>query len=164
MRLPASKALAPFLARWAARALLVVSFVAPQEASAKNLDLLIRYLIPVFIAQNFSVICRANNPQFLADWPSDVKMIDDFANEMKQEITDGLSDADAQFVALIAANNARDTAREAVRKINPDYPKLAAEPTAQWCKDDARSYILQVIKTDQVAHDHVLEILKAAKQ
>lgn len=151
--------------RWRAIVLLIFALIiSPQSVSAKDLDLLIRYLIPVFLSQNFALICRANNPYFLSELPNGTVLVDEFSNEMKREITDGLSADDLQLVVTTAANNARTTARNALIKINPEYPKLAAVPTEHWCSDDARSFILQVIKTDQAEHERFLKIIEAAKR
>lgn len=146
------------------RALVFGLFFTPQPIWAKDLDLLIRYLIPVFLSQNFASICRANNPYFLSELPNGTASLDELSNEMKREITDGLSADDAQLVVITAANNARTTARNALSKIAPEYPKLAAVPTEHWCNDDARSFILRVIKTDQAEHERFLKIIEAAKR
>lgn len=151
--------------RWRVILFVILALIiSPQSVFAKDLDLLIRYLIPVFLSQNFALICRANNPYFLSDLPNGTTLVDDFSNEMKREITDRLSADDLQLVVITAANNARATARNALIKISPEYPKLAAVPTERWCNDDARSFILRVIKTDQAEHEHFLKIIEAAKR
>ena len=38
-------------------------------ASAKDFDLLTRYLVPVFFSQDFAEACRAANPDFLQTLP-----------------------------------------------------------------------------------------------
>jgi hypothetical protein len=62
------KRLSRHLMRWKVRALIIVAFLVIltncPESYAKDLDLLIRYLVPVFLIQNFTAICRINDPVF----------------------------------------------------------------------------------------------------
>ncbi len=156
------------LRRWATRASILLATFAVlangQEASAKNLDLLTRYLIPVFLIQNFTATCRINDPTFLSELPRGASTVDEMSEQTKREITDGLTDDDAKTVVLVAANTALKASRDEMLKLSPEYPKLAAEPLFRWCHDDAMPYILNVIRKNQQEHDEFLKIIKKAKE
>jgi len=132
------------------------------NATTRNLDLLTRYLVPVFLAQDFAITCRVNDPEFLSELPHGAQTVDEFSRQIKKELTDGLTDQEANTVVFVAANTARDAARDEMRKLSPNYPELPAKPLNYWCRSAARPFILKVLVTDQRQHKQFLKLLKRA--
>jgi len=135
-----------------------------QQAPAKDLDFLTRYLVPIFLSQDFSAICREKEPGFLKQLPNGAGSIDDFSDKMKHEVTAGLSDDEAATVVLSAADIAIQAARDTLRKLNLDAPGLSAGRLNQWCATAAKPYVLNVVTRDQERHSTLLAILHKAKQ
>jgi hypothetical protein len=156
------------LRRNAIRAATLVSVVVAMApchmASAKDLALLTRYLVPVFLSQNFAAVCRAENPDFLATLPRGIESIDSFSGRLKKEVTDGLPERDAAMVVLAAADTALRLAEDEARKLSPGYPKWTTGELDPWCRDNAKPYILMVLQKDQLEHDAFLRIIGRAKQ
>src|ERR1019366_2042574 len=155
------------LRRWVTRASILLVFFAMvtngQEASAKNLELLMRYLVPVFLIQNFTATCRINDPTFLSELSHGANTVDELSEQEKREITDGLTDDDAKTVILVAANTALKAARDEMHKLSPEYPNLPAEPLYRWCHNDAQPYIMNVVRKNQKEHDEFLKNIENAK-
>ena len=155
------------LRRWVTRASIFPAVFAMltngQEASAKDLELLMRYLTPVFLIQNFTATCRINDPAFLSELPHGANTVDELSEQTKQEITDRLTDDDAKTVVLVAANTALKAARDEMHKLSPEYPNLPAEPLYRWCHNDAQPYIMNVIRKNQKEHDEFLNVIENAK-
>lgn len=132
--------------------------------SAKDLDLLIRYLAPVFLSQNFAAVCRSLDPNLLAQLPGGYDAISRLSTEMKFEIADGLSPDEVRFVVLSAANTAQVRARQAIKLLNPDYPRRNPAIERPWCEKDALPLIAAVIKQDMDKHEQLMQIIKKAKE
>jgi hypothetical protein len=152
---------------WSRTAILAVFILIVRSglaASAKDLDLLTRYLVPVFLAQHFAATCRVADPAFLFDLPRGSEIVDDFSEQLKREISSKLTEHDAATVVVVAANTALQAARDEMRKLSLAYPKLPAEALNRWCRDDARPLILKVIRADQRGHEEFLDLIRKARQ
>jgi hypothetical protein len=134
------------------------------SATATALEILMRFLVPVFLAQNFAAICVTSDPNFLSDLKDGGHAVDIFADHVKFEITANLTQEEARSVVLAAANNARHVAREELRRLIPEYPALPADKLDPWCKAEAKSYILAVTKKHFDEHDQFLKIIEYAKR
>jgi hypothetical protein len=152
--------------RWVLTLILALLLTVPCGliASAKDLELLTRYLVPVLLSQNFASVCRMANPEFLSRLPSGLGTVDEFSETIKKEITNGLTEQEAAMVVLNAANTALQAARNEMRKLNPEYPKWVSAPIQRWCYDETQSYILRVMQSDQREHEKFLAVLERAKQ
>lgn len=153
--------------RWVTRASIslasILVFSNAQEASAKDLELLMRYLTPVFLIQNFTRTCRINDQAFLSELFHGARTVDELSDQTKLEITEGLTDDEAKTVVLVAANTALKAARDEMRKLSPDYPKIEAQLLFRWCNNEAKPFILNVVYKNQKEHDEFLKIIKKAK-
>jgi hypothetical protein len=138
-------------------------FANVQEASAKDLELLMRYLAPVFLIQNIATTCRINDPAFLSELPHGANTVDELSDQTKWEITEGLPNDEAKKVVLVAANTALKAARDEMSKLSPEYPKIEAQPLFRWCTNEAKPFILNVVHKNRQEHDEFLKIIKKAK-
>lgn len=143
---------------------LVFVVVFSGSATAAALDILIRLLIPVFLAQNFSSLCLASDPKFLSELPAPRYDVASFTEHFKDHITAGLTHDEAKRVVAVAANTARQAAREEIRKISPQYPAVAPEVIGTWCQTQARAYVLAVMNKHYDEHDEFLRIMELAKR
>jgi hypothetical protein len=132
--------------------------------SAKDLDLLIRYLAPVFLSQNFAAVCQTLDPNLLSQLPGGYGAVSQFSTEMKFEIADGLSPDELRFVVLSAAKTAQVRAREAIKLLNPDYPRRNPAIERPWCEKEAMPLVAAVLKKDVDEHDKLMQIIKKAKE
>jgi hypothetical protein len=132
-------------------------------ASATDIDLLVRYLIPVFLAQDFAEACRAADPDFLTELPHGAQSVDEASSIMKAEITNGLDRNEAAAIVLSAANTALLAAKSEVGKLSPDYPRVGQSVLKQWCHTNAKPYLLNVLKANEKGHQEFLKIISKAK-
>src|ERR1039458_1742363 len=86
------------------------------ETASKDLELLMRYLVPVFLIQNFTATCRIDDPAFLFELPHGANTVDELSEQTKREITDRLTDDDAKTVVLVAANTRSEERSEERRE------------------------------------------------
>jgi len=145
-------------------ALVAIVLWLPFAALAKDLELLTRYLIPPFLAQNFTAACRNNDASFLANLPHGAGTVDEFAQRMKTEITENLTNDEAANIVLVAANTALKAARDEMRKLSPEYPRMDVDALNRWCRTEGQSYILAVMEKDAREHDSFIKIIEAAKR
>ena len=133
-------------------------------AVAKEIEILIRFLIPAFLVQNYTALCEANDPNFLSELEQKAKSVEIFSVHIKMEITSGLTQIEAQSVLVSAANTARQAARDELQKFSPQYPSVPAEPLQLWCRDEAKPFILRVMDKHYQEHGDFLRIIESAKR
>jgi hypothetical protein len=143
---------------------LALAMSSGHAASAKDLNLLVRYLVPVFLSQDFATTCGAMDPGFLSNLADGFKAVDVFSAQMKNDVTARLSEQEAATVVLVAANTALQAARRQMEKLSREYPKIDPGPLDQWCRDAARPYILEVMRKDQREHNAFERIINEAKR
>lgn len=81
-------------------------------ASAKDLEALTRLLIPAYTAQDFAALCVSQDPQFLSDLKYGAGSIGVYAQHVKKEVTIDIPEDEAAKVRIIAADTAREIARQ----------------------------------------------------
>jgi hypothetical protein len=142
--------------------LILFSMTFCTSTRAKDLDVLIRYLVPAFLAQNFAAVCQADDPKFLSELTDKSNDANAFSQHIKLEIIAGLTSAETQFVLVSAAKTARHAARTEFKKFSPNYPELPTEPLRKWCQG-IKPYILRVIGRHFKEHKDFLRIIGQAK-
>lgn len=134
-------------------------------ASARNLDLLTRLLIPAFVAQDFAGLCRVNDPAFTIKPAGGAASLDDFAEHLKIEITSGLTQTEAIEIMRVAAGTARSAAQDELRKLAGGKSATDANASIRaWCAEDAKSYIESVENSHYAKHVEFDRIITEAKQ
>lgn len=151
---------------WAAVALSCATFVgSAAPASAKDLDLLIRLLVPGFIAQDFAGMCRLNDPGFTLRPIAGAAPIDAFARHLEAEVTAGLTQAEAAEIVKVAADTARATSEKVLHELAAG--KNANEINASigdWCAKEGKPYIERVENDHYAKHAGFDQIVAKAKQ
>ena len=150
--------------RWRATAVvaaLVLSTVG--VASAKDLAALAELITPAYTAMNFGVVCATRQPNFLSESSGPRGNVLSYAEHVKNEVIDGLDPDEAVVVLRGAANAARTTTLETIRKLNADDSNLEAARIRAWCETDARHFIRAFLDQYDGDHDKFLERLKQSK-
>ena len=88
------------------------------NASATDLDMLVRLLVPAYMAQNFAAVCTSENPQFLSELEHGSATVGAFAEETKKRVTAGLPQDEADKVRVTAADTARQVARHELQLLS----------------------------------------------
>jgi len=134
------------------------------SAAGKDLELLTSYLVPLFLAQNFAVTCRAKIPDFLGELPAGVDSVNVASATIKAEITDGLPANEAAGIVLVAANTARREAVGEMRALSSDGQTIPRQVLYRWCHEKVEPYILNMLRSDQQDHDNFVAVLERAKR
>lgn len=137
---------------------------APLAAEARDLDLLMRLLVPGFLAQDFAAICVADNPVFLPELKYGAASVAAFAQHLKIELTSGLTDAEARSVLVVAATTAREAGRKYFQEATKEGGTDRKAQVKAWCDSSAKGYILQVMNEHDKKHTAFDKIVADAKK
>ena len=135
---------------------------ATKPGVAKDLDLLIRYLVPVFLSQDLAEACRGK-PGFLSDLPHGAASVDETSQKIKFEVTDGLDSSEAPWVDLAAANTALKAARTEMRKLADADGHIPAGTLDTWCFASAQPLILKIMRANEQSQSQMLAAIRRAK-
>ena len=159
------KAICASVPRYARPVAVLLAALVPFDASAKDLDLLTRLLIPGYIAQDFAAVCGTYDPHFLPEMNGGSAAVAAYAQHLKIEITSGLTQADAMTTMIAAANTALAIARQQMRALGgKEAPDFAAVKIRAWCESSAKPYILDVVRAHINRHSKFDKIVADAKR
>lgn len=102
-------------------------------ASAKDLEVLTRLLIPAYIAQDFAALCASQDPQFLSDLKYGAGSVGVYAQHVKKEVTIDIPEDEAAKVRIIAADTARQVARQELHLLIEQQTADPASSLKRWC-------------------------------
>lgn len=130
-------------------------------ASAQDVEMLARLLIPAYLAQDLAVLCGTENPQFLsAELPGATASVSSYAQHVKIEVSVGVPEETAQEVRIVAA----DTARQIVGQLADRESLRSGNLIRPWCEKAAKPFILEIIAKHQQKHPYFDKLLKDAKR
>jgi len=141
-----------------------VNFSILSSASAKDLDLLVRLLVPAYMAQNFVAICVTEDPQFPRELDNGIASVSAFAEHVKNEVTADLAETDAATVRITAADTARQVARHELDLLRGDQSEVPADALRRWCDRSVKHYIFEITSKHQEKHQEFEILLEKAKQ
>jgi hypothetical protein len=133
------------------------------SASAKDLDVLARLLIPAYIAQNFSALCASEDSLYLPELKGGAATVARYAEHVKKEITINMPEGEASRVRIVAANTALAAARKELRLIK-DGNQDGTTSIKRWCERSAKPFILAVMNKHQERHQEFEGIVAKAKR
>ena len=147
-------------------AALVVVLVLPHAmlATAKDLAALAELVVPAYTAMNFAVVCATRQPTFLLETAGPLGNALEYAEHVKNEVIESLAHDEALIVLRAAADAARATVLQTIRKFNSDQSTLEAARIKAWCSTDASDFIRAFMKQHDRDHDKFLEALKRSKR
>lgn len=135
------------------------------QASAADLRSLAEFVQPAYTSMNFAALCMRDDPFFLTRVTGQRGTAFDYAQHVKDEAIDGLSEVDAAVALKLAADAARITARaklyELVR-LGDNYGTVQA--VMSWCNEEGKLLILGFMQEHDSTHVEVEEFLRRAKQ
>jgi hypothetical protein len=115
-------------------------------AFSKDLTILIRVLYPPFFAEQGSAMCLV--PSIRLQESDHTVFIDahNYAQRIKQKVSTGLSDEDAQFILKSAAGHARSELLEVVRVLKSSPPDREYFELFCWCTNNMKSVAEKVVR------------------
>ena len=126
--------------------------------------MLIRLLVPAYMAQNFAVLCVDQDGQSLADLNDRTALVGAFAEHVKKEVTVDLPEPEAGEVRVTAADTARHVARQELQLLRGQKPDVPAEALKNWCDRSAKYFIIEIMNKHQEKHDEFDRLMEAAKR
>ncbi len=133
------------------------------SAAAKDLDALVRVLIPAFMAQNFAAVCLAKNSRFLAELKDGLAAVSAFAERVKQRVTADLSESEAEKVRVTAADTARRVASHELERLHRQ--PVGSDPSLEvWCNRSAKPFILEAVRRHEENPQEFEKVLDDAKR
>lgn len=151
--------------RWALGIVAMAALcVQPSSAVvAKDLKAIAEFVRPAYTAMNFTMLCALDDPWFLADARGPRGDALKYAEHVKNEAITSLTYEESAIVLKIAADEARSSARERLRKIIPNqtyrYPEIAS-----WCRGEAMRFVRRFIEQHDANHVTLLQELELAKR
>jgi hypothetical protein len=134
------------------------------SSTARDLDAMAGILVPAFTAMNYAVICAQDDPHFLPRTFGARGTVLNYAEHVKDEVVESLSQEEAAVVLTKAADAARSIAREELRRVLPAYPAGHADQIISWCYSTAISFVLAFIEHHDTQHAAILQELEQASR
>ncbi len=116
------------------------------NASATDLDMLVRLLVPAYMAQNFAAVCASQDPQFLSELEHGSATVGAFAEETKKRVTAGLPQDEADKVRVTAADTARQVARHELQLLSQQPAGGPPVSMKTWCDRSAKPFIVEAMR------------------
>jgi hypothetical protein len=120
------------------------------DLAARDLTVLADLVKPAYAAMQFAVVCGRQVSQFAQPRGMRGSAIE-YAEHVKDEAIASLTYGDAVTVLRAAADAARSTARQELRKLVSTDPDVEATQLTAWCGGYARKFILNFM----TQHDHL---------
>lgn len=143
-------------------AAVMISLVVSSIGIAKDLEALTRLLVPAFLAQNFGLVCAADDANFLSDVPNGPTSLIQFANHIKKEVTIGLPENEASEIRVMAANTALFEARAELKRVENET--APGEGIKRWCDNSVRPFIFGLLKAHDEKHTEFDARIESAKR
>ena len=132
-------------------------------AGSTDVNTLWRLLAPADLALMVGNACLAQDPSFLTKTTGKHGNFRDYAQEVKDEVSEGLSKEDLLLVLRRAADAAKAEALSEVRNLNSSDPETEFKNTKAWCETSATEIIKEFIVTHDQDHESFEKLLSAAK-
>lgn len=135
-----------------------------QGAVAKDLDMLIRLLVPAYMAQNFVAICRKQDFEFPAQVQTVVDAIGGFAEHVKAEVTADLAENEASSVRHRAADTALRVAEKELHQLAGPSDEITSDALSRWCGGSAKHFVIEIVHAHSEKHVEFERLVAAAKR
>lgn len=151
--------------RWQGPALAVALLLPNAKfASAKDLVALAELVVPAYTAMNVAVVCATRQPAFLSETGGPLGNALEYAEHVKDEAIESLAHEEALIVLKSAADAARATVLQTIRRFYAAEPNLEAARIRAWCSTDATDFIRTFMNQHDRDHDKFLEGFKRSKR
>lgn len=132
-------------------------------AASSDQGMLIRLLAPANLMMMVGNVCALQDPSFLAETAGRRGDFRFYAQEVKNEVSQGISDDEALLVLRQAADIAKAGALKAIRSLPADTPEIALSAVNAWCDTIVKSLVREYILTHDVHHTEFELLLARAK-
>jgi hypothetical protein len=132
----------------------------PGLALANHVQQLSAVLTPVFLAENFAIVCAARDPTFLDEARGPLGPVAAYSRHMKSEVVAGLSTDELLAVLKAAADDARSLALATLRSLEGSADQQLA--LDRWCATAARDQVLRVLRLHDAEHDAFIRSVMTA--
>ena len=134
------------------------------HAQAKDLDALAKILEPAYLAMNYAVICATHQSAFLGRSVGREGNAFQYAEHIKNDVIDQLTEAEAIKVVRSAADGARSRALAKLRAFGHSSQEHTLSGIAAWCNAEALDFITQLIATHDQRHEELASWIENAKR
>ena len=143
----------------------VLGIISSSTALTKDLESLSAFVKPAYTAMNFAAICAKDNPFFLADTSGPRGTALHYAQHVKDEAIESLSEGEALAVLKTAADAARLVARQKLYQLaQPGDDSGTVSAIRDWCDQEVRHFILEFIRQHDGSHADIVDFLQRAKR
>jgi hypothetical protein len=140
---------------------MALSILMPAAAVAAHLQRLTAVLAPVFLAENYAIVCAARDPGFIDETRGPPGPVAAYSRHMKGEVVAGLSTDELLAVLKGAADDARRQALATLGTLgqSPDQQRALDD----WCVSSVKDDVLRVIRLHDGDHDAFIRAITTAK-
>lgn len=143
----------------------LLGIISSSTALTKDLESLAAFVRPAYTAMNFAATCAKDNPFFLVDTSGPRGTALHYAQHVKDEAVESLTEGEALAVLKTAADAARLVARQKLYQLaQPGDDSATVSAIRDWCDREARQFILEFIRQHDGAHADTVEFLQRAKR
>ncbi len=144
---------------------LLLAASAQTQASAADIRGLAGFVRPAYLAMNIAAMCARGDPYFLSDTSGPRGTALHYAQHVKDEAIEQLTQADAVAVLKLAADDARNAARAMLYELaRPGDDVGTALAIKEWCDSKARRIVLRFISNHDDTHPASEQFLEQAKR
>ena len=133
-------------------------------AIAKDLDAISRFVAPAYVAMNVTAVCARRDAAFLSLTSGARGNALHYAEHVKNEAIESLTQEEAVAALTAAADAARDAALHVFRQFNSNDPAIESERIKAWCEADGRNHVRDFIRDHDEHHQALLSQLRASQR
>lgn len=133
-------------------------------AVAKDLKALAEFVVPAYTAMNFALVCVRHDPLFLSQTSGPRGNALKYAEHVKDEAIASLTNEESVTVLKTAADAARTTALQTLRRFNSSDPAVEGASIKAWCGTDASNFVRTFISQHDSDHEMILRRLEQSKR
>lgn len=132
-------------------------------AQSFNIDILWRLLAPADLMLMVGNACVSQDPSFLTRTTGKHGDFRAYAQEVKDEVSEGVPPEDLHRILRLAADAAKTEALAEVRDLGSSDPQIEAGNMRRWCITSATQIIAEFIQVHDQDHEGFEKLLAAAK-
>jgi hypothetical protein len=132
-------------------------------AASSDLGMLTRLLAPANLMMMVGNVCALHDPAFLAETAGKRGNIHFYAHEVKDEVSQGMSNDEVLLVLRQAADIAKAGALKSIRTLPADTPEIELFALKAWCDTIVKSLVQQYVLTHDVRHAEFELLVARAK-
>ncbi len=144
----------------------VALFASSCSLAAQDMQRLANLLMPAYTAMFYASVCAGNTTTWTRTQPQGARgTVVQYAEHIKDEIIQSMSEKDAVAVLTDAAGRARDLAREQLRvQVITGSPEKHQQRLIGWCSGYVSDFAKTVISEHDKDHEAFLRTVDEAKR